>query len=45
MKRFADKLLADRAAVKAKKTQAKIERQASRNGGLVPYAIVSPDKQ
>jgi hypothetical protein len=39
------KLLADRAAAKAKKAQAKLERQASQNGGQVPYAIVSPDKQ
>lgn len=39
------KLLADRAAAKAKKAQAKIERQASQNGGQVPYAIVTTDKQ
>ena len=39
------KLLADRAAAKARKAQSKIERQAKQNGGQVPYAIVKTDKQ
>ena len=39
------KLLYDRANVRARKKQAKLERQARRNGGIVPYDIVTPTEK
>lgn len=39
------KLLYDRASASARKQQAKIERQALKNGGKVPYSIITPKEE